>query len=95
MTETAVEAIERNGRQGTDELACEGLVKVYGKRRVVNEVSMSVNRGEIVGRRHRELLWVLVPVAGVADVAIGAGRGRRLPASDVPFGARVRRRRGA
>jgi lipopolysaccharide export system ATP-binding protein len=30
-------------------LSCEGLVKVYGRRRVVNEVSMQVATGEIVG----------------------------------------------
>ena len=30
-------------------LSCERLAKVYGKRRVVDDVSMSVKRGEIVG----------------------------------------------
>ena len=30
-------------------LSCEKLVKSYGKRRVVNEVSMAVSKGEIVG----------------------------------------------
>ncbi len=30
-------------------LGCVGLVKVYGKRRVVSDVSINVNRGEIVG----------------------------------------------
>jgi len=30
-------------------LSCERLEKIYGKRRVVNDVSMSVKRGEIVG----------------------------------------------
>jgi len=30
-------------------LSCEGLVKVYGKRRVVNEVCINVRQGEIVG----------------------------------------------
>ncbi len=30
-------------------LGCEGLVKVYGKRRVVSDVSINVRRGEIVG----------------------------------------------
>ena len=33
----------------SDGLSCEQLAKVYGKRRVVDEVSMSVKRGEIVG----------------------------------------------
>ena len=32
-----------------DGLFCERLAKIYGKRRVVNDVSMNVNRGEIVG----------------------------------------------
>ncbi|MBR5774962.1 MAG: ATP-binding cassette domain-containing protein, partial [Bacteroidaceae bacterium] len=31
------------------ELKSEGLVKVYGKRTVVNNVSFSVHQGEIVG----------------------------------------------
>jgi len=30
-------------------LGCEGLVKVYGRRRVVDEVSIGVRKGEIVG----------------------------------------------
>lgn len=30
-------------------LSCEGLVKIYGKRRVVNEVCINVKQGEIVG----------------------------------------------
>lgn len=30
-------------------LGCDGLVKVYGKRRVVSDVSINVKRGEIVG----------------------------------------------
>jgi len=35
--------------KAADGLACEGLAKIYGKRRVVADVSMSVDRGEIVG----------------------------------------------
>ncbi len=35
--------------QNGNGLACEGLAKIYGKRRVVDDVSMSVERGEIVG----------------------------------------------
>ena len=31
------------------ELRSEGLVKIYGKRTVVNDVSFSVKQGEIVG----------------------------------------------
>ncbi len=30
-------------------LGCDGLVKVYGKRRVVSDVSINVKRGEVVG----------------------------------------------
>ncbi len=30
-------------------LTCEGFVKIYGKRRVVDEVSINVKRGEVVG----------------------------------------------
>jgi lipopolysaccharide export system ATP-binding protein len=30
-------------------LGCDGLIKVYGKRRVVDEVSINVKRGEVVG----------------------------------------------
>jgi len=30
-------------------LGCDSLIKVYGKRRVVNEVSINVKRGEVVG----------------------------------------------
>jgi len=30
-------------------LSCENLVKIYGKRKVVNRVSISIKRGEIVG----------------------------------------------
>ena len=30
-------------------LGCEGLVKTYGKRRVVSDVSMNLKRGEVVG----------------------------------------------
>ncbi len=30
-------------------LACSGLVKIYGKRRVVDDVSIDVKRGEVVG----------------------------------------------
>ena len=33
----------------TDGLGCAGLVKIYGKRRVVSDVSINVRRGEIVG----------------------------------------------
>jgi lipopolysaccharide export system ATP-binding protein len=36
---------ESNGRG----LGCEGLVKVYGNRRVVSDVSINVKRGEVVG----------------------------------------------
>ncbi len=36
---------ESNGRG----LGCEGLVKVYGKRHVVSDVSINVKRGEVVG----------------------------------------------
>jgi lipopolysaccharide export system ATP-binding protein len=36
---------EGNGRG----LGCDGLVKIYGKRRVVDEVSINVKRGEVVG----------------------------------------------
>jgi len=36
---------ESNGRG----LGCEGLVKVYGSRRVVSDVSINVKRGEVVG----------------------------------------------
>jgi lipopolysaccharide export system ATP-binding protein len=49
MNEPAVEPAARTGRDGVRELSCEGLVKVYGKRKVVDDVSMSVKRGEIVG----------------------------------------------
>ena len=38
-------ANESNGRG----LGCDGLVKVYGKRRVVSDVSINVKRGEVVG----------------------------------------------
>ncbi len=31
------------------ELACHGLVKIYGRRRVVDQVSIDVGRGEVVG----------------------------------------------
>lgn len=43
--------IESAGRHRADdgELACHGLVKTYGKRRVVDRVSIGVNRGEVVG----------------------------------------------
>jgi lipopolysaccharide export system ATP-binding protein len=33
----------------SDGLSCSGLVKVYGRRRVVSDVSIKVNRGEVVG----------------------------------------------
>jgi lipopolysaccharide export system ATP-binding protein len=41
----------RNAETGVDKvgLGCVGLVKDYGKRRVVDEVSIRVKRGEIVG----------------------------------------------
>jgi len=38
-------AIKGNGRG----LGCDGLVKVYGKRKVVSDVSINVKRGEVVG----------------------------------------------
>lgn len=34
---------------GDGELACQGLVKIYGRRRVVDRVSIDVRRGEVVG----------------------------------------------
>ncbi len=36
-------------RAGDGELACHGLVKIYGRRRVVDHVSIDVKRGEVVG----------------------------------------------
>ena len=36
-------------RRARDGLSCERLVKIYGKRRVVNEVSINLARGEVVG----------------------------------------------
>ena len=36
---------DSNGRG----LGCDGLVKIYGKRRVVSDVSINVKRGEVVG----------------------------------------------
>jgi lipopolysaccharide export system ATP-binding protein len=40
----------RSPGAGTREgLACDGLVKIYGKRRVVDDVSIAVKRGEVVG----------------------------------------------
>lgn len=49
MTDPAAASLENIDPTGASELTCEGLVKVYGKRRVVNEVSISVRRGEVVG----------------------------------------------
>ncbi|MCK4236516.1 MAG: LPS export ABC transporter ATP-binding protein, partial [Candidatus Krumholzibacteria bacterium] len=37
------------GKDGTDVLECLDLIKVYGKRRVVNEVTFNVKRSEVVG----------------------------------------------
>jgi len=37
--------MEGNGRG----LGCDGLVKIYGKRKVVSDVSINVKRGEVVG----------------------------------------------
>lgn len=43
--------IEPTGQHRADdgELACHGLVKIYGRRRVVDRVSITVKRGEVVG----------------------------------------------
>ncbi len=49
MTETAAESIETTEAGGMTELSCEGLVKSYGKRRVVDKVSIKVRRREVVG----------------------------------------------
>ena len=47
MNETANNAAEP--REGGMVLRTEGLVKRYGKRTVVNDVSINVKQGEIVG----------------------------------------------
>ena len=50
MAEKQVETTERElGHAGRSILRAEGLVKIYGKRRVVNQVSLEVRQGEIVG----------------------------------------------
>jgi len=43
------EVKEGNKRRPGDGLSCEKLVKIYGKRKVVNEVSINLARGEVVG----------------------------------------------
>ena len=48
------EELERNT------LRTEGLVKIYGKRTVVNDVSFTVTQGEIVGLLQDS--WCLMPV---------------------------------
>ena len=40
---------EGNGNRTPEGLGCRDLLKVYGKRRVVSEVSIHVERGEVVG----------------------------------------------
>ncbi len=40
---------KENERRPGDGLSCEKLVKIYGKRKVVNEVSINLARGEVVG----------------------------------------------
>ena len=40
---------EGNNRGANSGLSCEKLVKMYGKRKVVNEVSINLARGEVVG----------------------------------------------
>jgi len=40
---------EGNGNRTPEGLGCRDLVKVYGKRRVVSDVSIQVERGEVVG----------------------------------------------
>ena len=43
------ENIKQENKSGGMVLRTEGLVKQYGKRTVVNDVSISVKQGEIVG----------------------------------------------
>ena len=54
MNEETIQTVEETslplkGAGGTLQLRSEGLVKIYGKRTVVNNVSFDVRQGEIVG----------------------------------------------